>query len=79
VTERDDFVDLIGGLTNYIQNERVRSYNEGVDMVLHSAREWLRLRGYSHDADNMPDLLNCLMNELDARDDAAGQPEGGGA
>lgn len=27
----DDFVELTAALTNFIQNERVRSYNEGVD------------------------------------------------
>jgi hypothetical protein len=30
----DDLVDILGALTNYIQNERVRSYNEGVDNTL---------------------------------------------
>lgn len=56
--EPDDFVDLIGHLTNFVQNERVKSYNEAVDMMLQSAREWLRLNGAAPQGDNMPDLLD---------------------
>lgn len=27
----DDLTDILGALANFIQNERVRAYNEGVD------------------------------------------------
>ncbi len=30
-SEPNDFVRLIGQLTNFVENERVRAYNEGVD------------------------------------------------
>lgn len=34
-----DFVALIGSLTNFVQNERVRAYNEGVDAALGEERQ----------------------------------------
>lgn len=62
----EDFVGIVSDLTSYIQNERVRSYNEGVDMMLGSAREWMRLKNYRTSADNLPDILDELMRQVDA-------------
>lgn len=31
MVEKDEFVDLISALTNYVGNVSVRAYNEGVD------------------------------------------------
>lgn len=38
----DDFLEALSGFTNYVQNERIRCYNEGLDF---SSAEVRRLRG----------------------------------
>jgi hypothetical protein len=38
----DDFVDLMLQLTNYIQNERTASFNEGLDTARASIKDFMR-------------------------------------
>lgn len=59
-----DLVDILGRLTNFIQNERVRAYNEGVDMMLNNVREWMRLNGCAPKGDNLPDLLDEIAAHI---------------
>ena len=35
----DDFADALHGFTNYVMNERVRCYNEGLDAGIANERE----------------------------------------
>ena len=43
MTDMDgDLVNILGALTNFIQDERVRAYNEGVDAARSRAREMAR-------------------------------------
>lgn len=56
--DRDDFVGIVSGLTNYIQNERVRAYNEAVDMMLNSAREYLQMHDVVPQGKHLPELLD---------------------
>lgn len=59
-----DFVEIVAGLTGFIERERLDSYNEGVDMILDSIREWMRNRGISASGDNAPDLLDEIAAHL---------------
>jgi hypothetical protein len=54
----DDFVGIVGQLTNFIENERTGAYNEGVDMILGNAKAWMREEGISPKSDNIPSLLD---------------------
>jgi hypothetical protein len=60
---KDDFVDIVGSLTNFVQNERVAAYNEAVDDMLNSLREWVRLEGFPPSGDHLPDILNDFMKK----------------
>jgi hypothetical protein len=54
-----DFVVIMHDLSNFIQNERTSSYNEGVDMMLANVREWMRLQGITPKAKtDLPELLD---------------------
>jgi hypothetical protein len=63
-----DFVDVISGLTQYVQNERVRAYNEGVDTTIGAVKQWMIDRHYRVDGDRISDILACLMRQLDHAD-----------
>lgn len=67
--EPDDFVGLIGSLTNYIQNQRVASYNEAVDDMLRSVRQWMILHDVHHgDGDrDLPEMLDSIAHHFNAR------------
>lgn len=67
-----DLVDIGSSLLNWIQNERVKSYNEGVDDMLKSVKEWARLIDIDPHGDNMPDLLNDILNQITQRHDDVG-------
>lgn len=68
-----DFVDIIGSLANHIQNERVASYNEGVDMMLANVISFMALKGYvAGDAEHLPELLEQI--DIQARKAARAQP-----
>lgn len=64
IESRDDFVDIIGSLTNFVQNERVAAYNEAVDMMLGSVREWMRAQGIRPDSEHLPELLDKIKANL---------------
>lgn len=66
MTERTEFLDLLGELVSYVQNERVRAYNEGVDETLDAIRRWARLNVPLGDirGDNVPDLLGAIKKLL---------------
>lgn len=55
---RDDFVNIIGSLTNFVQNERVAAYNEAVDDMLNNVRAWLREHGREPKGKYLPELLD---------------------
>jgi len=57
----DDFVDIMLQLTNFVQNERVASYNEGVDSMLASVRGWIREHRLDPSGDNIPDMLDDFL------------------
>ena len=62
-TTMADFVHIISDLSNFVQNERTASYNEGVDMILENARTWMATRGIDADAGEhigICDLLNRI-------------------
>lgn len=59
----DDFVELVGSLTNFVQNERTAAYNEAVDDMHNSIREWIRLQKLKPSGDNIPDMLNDFIDQ----------------
>jgi hypothetical protein len=64
--EPEDFVGLIGGLTNYIQNQRVASYNEGVDDMLRSVRGWMAMHEIDHNERALPEMLDTIAHHFKA-------------
>ena len=60
----DDFVGIVHDLSNFIQNERTSSYNEGVNMMLANVREWMRLQGITPNAKDLPELLDEIAAYL---------------
>jgi hypothetical protein len=60
--ERDDFVGIVSGLTNFIQNERTAAYNEAVDMMVNSARDWLIIRDAHPKGKYLPELLDEIAD-----------------
>lgn len=58
-----DFVEVVGALANYVQNERVAAHNEGVDEMLDAIRSWMLVEGVrlthslSKPNESVPDLL----------------------
>lgn len=69
----DDFLDLISQITNYIQNERVSSFNEGADEATKSVRDWMVLEGVrmftcpGSEHESIPDLLNEIKDHFAER------------
>lgn len=65
-----DFVDIIGSLTNFVQNERVAAHNEGVDEMLDAIRSWMIFEGIrmtSGEAtpnESVPELLNEIKSHF---------------
>lgn len=66
--ERDDFVGVVSGLTTYIQNERSKAYNEAVDMMLESTREYLRHSGATPRGKHLPELLDEIFERGRSRE-----------
>lgn len=54
---KQDFVAILGSLSNFIANERVEAYNEAIDMMLTNTREWMRDKGIATEAKDLPELL----------------------
>jgi hypothetical protein len=58
---RDDFVGVVGAITNFVENERIRAYNEAVDMMLDKTRTWMIDKGITPIPDaSMPTLLDQI-------------------
>jgi hypothetical protein len=60
-----DFVEIGASLLNWIQNERVSSYNEGVDMILSNARTWMAAHNITAPTGEhigICDLLNAISD-----------------
>ena len=62
----NDFVAIVEQLTDFIQDERISSHNEGVDMVLGDVREWMRLEGITPKGEDLPDLLDDIAEHIRA-------------
>jgi len=60
----DDFVDLIGSLTNYIHNERIAAHNEAINMMLNEIRGWMNGQDIPHNGNTVPDLLHEIREAL---------------
>jgi hypothetical protein len=59
--ERDDFVGVVGAITNFVENERIKAYNEAVDMMLDNTRAWMIENGITPIPDAaMPTLLDQI-------------------
>jgi hypothetical protein len=59
--ETDDFVGIVGAITNFVQNERIKAYNEAVDMMLDNTRAWMIENGITPIPDAaMPTLLDQI-------------------
>ncbi len=69
-----DFLSIMGDLTNYVQNERTSSYNEGVDMILGNVREWMHLEGIKPKGEHLPDLLNEIAAHIRGERTTPGKP-----
>lgn len=67
----DDFVDIMGTLTNFIQGQRNIAYNEAVDEMLSSVKQWVRLQGIESAGDYIPVVLNDFLEKYEARDRAS--------
>lgn len=66
----DDFVSIINDLSNFVQNERTSSYNEGVDMILEKAKTWMASRDIDAPRGaglGICDLLNAISDHYSAR------------
>ena len=59
-----DFVDIIARLTAFVQNERIASYNEAVDMMLDNVRGWMRLEGMTPKGNELSELLDEISAHL---------------
>ena len=57
----DDFVDLVGHLTNFVQNERVAAYNEAVTDMKKSVKDWIREQKLDPVGDDIPTLLDSFI------------------
>jgi hypothetical protein len=64
--ETDDFVGIVGALVNFVQNERVAAYNDGVDMTLANIKDWMTGHGYKATMNTVPDLLDELRSQMEA-------------
>lgn len=60
-----DFVSIVGKLTNFIENERLAAWNEGMDEGLGFIRQWMIARGIKPDGNNVPDLLDQIELKFD--------------
>jgi hypothetical protein len=72
-----DFVDIIGGLTNFVQNERVSAHNEGVDEMLDAIRSWMLFEGVritgaeAAPNESVPELLNEIKEHFQSPQESA--------
>jgi hypothetical protein len=66
-SEPNDFVSILGSLTNFVENERVRAYNDGVDMMLGQTKKWMQMSGMLPRGDNLTDLLVEIEAQVAAR------------
>lgn len=62
----NDFVDIVGQLTSFVQNERVAAYNEGMEAMIGEVRSWIKLQGHKPNGDNIPDLLEDYAQKVAA-------------
>lgn len=64
-----DFVEIVGQLTNFIQNERTTAYNEGMDAALASIKDFMRaeLKTDPNPDAAVPDLLYEIKAHYDRR------------
>lgn len=60
VAAGDDFMEVVTTLTTYVQNERVRAYNEGVDDMIGSIKKWMELHSMSPIGTDVPGLLDSI-------------------
>ena len=63
MTESDDFVGIIGSLTNFVQNQRIASYNEAVDDMQNSVRGWIVEQGVKPVGEHIPELLDDFIKK----------------
>jgi hypothetical protein len=65
----DDFVGIMLGLSNFIENERTSSYNEGMDVALASIKDFMRSELKIDPTPNtaVPDLLYEIKEHFDRR------------
>lgn len=63
-----DFVGIIEQLTSFIQNERVKAYNKGMDVALASIKDFMRaeLKIDPNPDTAVPDLLYEIKEHYDA-------------
>ncbi len=60
-----DFVELITQISNFVSNDRIKSYNDGVDSVLEQARAWMTNHGIAYDDDqDIGDLLDEIRDHI---------------
>ena len=63
----DNFVDIVHSLSNFIQNERTASFNEGLDTAIRSIKDFMRaeLRMDPNPDADVPDLLFEIKAHFD--------------
>jgi hypothetical protein len=65
MSRSDDFVGVLEGVTNYIQNERIASYNEGAADMIDAIKKWMNIHGPAPLHDTVPELLDQIVAARD--------------
>jgi len=69
----DDFIDVVNSLTNFVQNDRISSYNEGLDDAIDGICGWMLLEGIWQENravgpnEGITELLNQIKEHFEAK------------
>ncbi len=60
-----DFVELVSQISDFVSNDRIKSYNDGVDSVLELVHAWMTAHGIAYDDDqDIGDLLDEIRDHF---------------